>query len=146
MFEPLEIRNAIETILGVTRNAQGQVIDRGYVGLYTYSNGYQNTAFTAGVTPGGVVSIDGLEFILPFPSVDRIKPISEFAYSEQDYKLSIVARSGAIDYGYSAVLILQRSLIFDGFSYSFLDAIPQIGNFPQWNCKFKQFVFRERYY
>jgi hypothetical protein len=146
MFEPAQIRTAIETLLGVNRDNTGKVTNYGYLGKYVYSNGFQNTAFTAGVTPGGVSKIDGLEFILPFPSVDKIKPIADFAYSEQDYRLTIVARSGATSYGYSAVLILQRSLIFDAFSYTFFDANPEIGNFPQWNCRFKQFVLRERYY
>lgn len=146
MFEPAAIRTAIETILGVVRDSDNSVINYGYVGKYTYKNGFESTAFTAGVTPGGVLKIEGLEFILPFPSVDKIKGIADFVYSEQGYSLSIVARDGATSYGYSSVLILQRSLMFEGFSYNFVDAIPAIGNFPQWNCKFKQFVFRECYY
>jgi len=146
MFEPVAIRTAIETILGVVRDSDNSVIHYGYVGKYTYSNGFENTAFTAGVTPGGVSKIEGLEFILPFPNVDKIKGIADLVYSEQDYRLSIVARSGNTSYGYSSVLILQRSLMFEGFSYNFVDAMPAIGNFPQWNCRFKQFVLRECYY
>lgn len=147
MTEPVAIRNAVESILGVSRDNSGKVTNYGYVGKYIYSNGFQNTAFTAGSTPPSVSKVEGLEFILPFPNVSEVKGIGyDLVFSEQDYRLTIVARDGKTSYGYSSVLILQRSLIFEGFTYTFIDANPVIGNFPQWNCRFRQFVFRERYY
>jgi hypothetical protein len=146
MTSPLAYRVQIETLLGVVRNPVTKLVTNyGVIGKYTFSNGYQNTAFTVGTVPLNISKVEGLEFILSYPDLTKSHRVGGRSYGEGLYRLNIVLRSGGLDTkAMNAVLVMQRSEMFTGFNYSFQDANPKIGSFPQFYCTFKEFVFREQ--
>jgi hypothetical protein len=145
MTSPLAYRNEIETLLGVTRNPTTKAVTNyGVIGKYIFNNGYQNTAFAVGTIPAGVSKVEGLEFILSYPDLEKSHRVGGRIFGQGRYRLNIVLRNGTLDIkAMNAVLTMQRSEKFLGFQYSFQDANPKVGSFPQFYCSFREFVFRE---
>ena len=141
-MNPIELKTLIETILGVKRNAQGLVTDYGVMGKYTYQGGFANTAFALGTIPQ-IESVTGLELVLDYPQSQHIKPLSTGKiYSEKRYRLSLIQRSG--NQGHNAVMLLERSGQLQCLNYIFIQANPEIGNYPQWNLSFKLHELRDK--
>ena len=141
-MNPIEIKTLIEGILGVVRNNQGKVTDYGLMGRYVYQSGFSNTAFTVGITPQ-IESVEGLELVLEYPQSQHIKPLATGKiYSEKRYRLSVIQRSG--NQGHNAVMLLERSGTLQCLSYVFIQANPEIGNYPQWNLSFKVHELRDK--
>jgi hypothetical protein len=114
------------------------------MGKYIFNNGYQNTAFTVGAVPAGVAKVEGLEFILSYPDLEKSHRVGGRIFGQGRYRLNIVLRSGVLDIkAMNAVLTMQRSEYFTDFQYSFQEANPKVGSFPQFYCTFREFVFRE---
>jgi hypothetical protein len=141
-MNPIDLKTLIETILGVRRNSNGSVNSYGLVGKYNYKGGFSNTAFNFGITPQ-VESVEGLECVLNYPQAKNIMALStNDIYSEKLYRLSLIQRSGSN--GHNAVMLLERSGEFMALNYLFIQASPNIGNFPQWNLNFKIHELRRK--
>lgn len=138
----LELKTLIETILGVERNGQGFVTDYGLFGQYQYQNGFTNTAFAVGQVPQ-VNSVTGLEAVLFYPQSRNIKPLSTGkVYSEKLYRLHLVQHSG--QQGINAAMLLERSAELQCLEYIYIPAMPEVGNYPQWNLSFKVHELRQK--
>lgn len=141
--ELIEYRNLIEGLFQVTRDNTGKVTSYGIMGKYTFEGSIENTAFTVGITPKNVIKVTGIELVLPYPTGRTIN-LDRQVFTEADYRLTIVIRDGATTtQSRNALLLLERSGYFDGFCYSFQDANPKVGNFPQWYCQWKGWIFRD---
>jgi hypothetical protein len=141
-MNPIDIKTRIESVLGVTRNNNGQPTNYGLLGKYTYASGFQNVAFAIGRTPQ-VNKVEGLEAVLLYPDTKESFPIcAGDIYSDKCYRLALVEHSGL--QGHNAILMLERSGILQGLNIVYIPANPEVGNFPQWNLKFKVYEFRTR--
>lgn len=141
-MNPVDIKTIIETILGVKRNSQGYVTDYGLMGQYQYQNGFTNTAFAVGQVPQ-VNQVTGLEAVLFYPQSRQIKPLATGkVYSEKLYRLALIQHSGL--QGINAVMLLERSAELQCLEYVYIPAMPEVGNYPQWNLSFKVHEFREK--
>lgn len=143
MIEPIDYRNAIESLFQVVRNNDGVVTDYGLMGKYTYQDGWEDTAFSVGIVPQDIIKVEGIELVIRFPNTNNM-PIADTILSVNDWSMNVIIRDDVsmLD-ARNVALLLERSNYFNGLRINFQDANPKVGNFPQYYCQWRSWIFRD---